>query len=239
MERGQSRLTAQNYYDENCADMDIPLDVRLSPQENAARYFKQYAKAKTAEKYLDRPAAQGQGGTAVSGECPAGAVAGGVGAGLQRHPHGADGRRLHPPAGQKAARLPAGLQAPGIPHLRGAAGAGGPQQPPERPPDHQRRGQAGHLAPHSEDPRQPRHSLHRRRGAGRTEPAGGCVAGGVLLPGAGQHQGAGGLYAGAVREEARRGPSRAWWSTPPARPCWPTRTRNWSSVSRGNKEAST
>ena len=52
MERGQSRLTTQNYYDENCADMDIPLDVRLSPQENAARYFKQYAKAKTAEKYL-------------------------------------------------------------------------------------------------------------------------------------------------------------------------------------------
>ena len=52
MVRGQSRLTAQNYYDENCADVDIPLDVRLSPQENAARYFKQYAKAKTAEKYL-------------------------------------------------------------------------------------------------------------------------------------------------------------------------------------------
>ena len=52
MERGQSRLTAQNYYDENCADVDIPLDVRLSPQENAARHFKQYAKAKTAEKYL-------------------------------------------------------------------------------------------------------------------------------------------------------------------------------------------
>ena len=52
MERGQSHLTAQNYYDENCADVDIPLDVRLSPQENAARYFKQYAKAKTAEKYL-------------------------------------------------------------------------------------------------------------------------------------------------------------------------------------------
>lgn len=52
IERGQSRLTAQNYYDENCADVDIPLDVRLSPQENAARYFKLYAKAKTAEKYL-------------------------------------------------------------------------------------------------------------------------------------------------------------------------------------------
>ena len=52
MERGMSRLTAQNYYDPDCADMDIPLDVRLSPQENAAKYFKKYTKAKTAEKYI-------------------------------------------------------------------------------------------------------------------------------------------------------------------------------------------
>ena len=60
MERGQSRLTAQNYYDENCADVDIPLDVRLSPQENAARYFKQYAKAKTAEKMLTEQLTKGR-----------------------------------------------------------------------------------------------------------------------------------------------------------------------------------
>lgn len=52
MERGMSRLTAQNYYDLDCADVDIPLDVRLSPQENAAKYFKKYTKAKTAEKYI-------------------------------------------------------------------------------------------------------------------------------------------------------------------------------------------
>ena len=52
MERGMSRLTAQNYYDPACKDIDIPLDVRLSPQENAAKYFKKYTKAKTAEKYL-------------------------------------------------------------------------------------------------------------------------------------------------------------------------------------------
>ena len=51
MERGMSRLTAQNYYDPACKDIDIPLDVRLSPQENAAKYFKKYTKAKTAEKY--------------------------------------------------------------------------------------------------------------------------------------------------------------------------------------------
>ena len=60
MERGQSRLTAQNYYDENCADVDIPLDVRLSPQENAARYFKQYAKAKTAERVLTEQLEKGR-----------------------------------------------------------------------------------------------------------------------------------------------------------------------------------
>ena len=52
MERGMSRLTAQNYYDPDCADVDISLDVRLSPQENAAKYFKKYTKAKTAEKYI-------------------------------------------------------------------------------------------------------------------------------------------------------------------------------------------
>ena len=52
MERGMGRLAAQNYYDPDCAEVDIPLDVRLSPQENAARYFKKYTKAKTAERYL-------------------------------------------------------------------------------------------------------------------------------------------------------------------------------------------
>ena len=52
MERGMSRPTPQNYYDPDCADVDIPLDVRLSPQENAAKYFKKYTKAKTAEKYI-------------------------------------------------------------------------------------------------------------------------------------------------------------------------------------------
>ena len=52
MERGQHVLEAQNYYEEDCPTVEIPLDVRLSPQENAAKYFKQYNKAKTAEKML-------------------------------------------------------------------------------------------------------------------------------------------------------------------------------------------
>ncbi|MBQ1674465.1 MAG: DUF814 domain-containing protein, partial [Oscillospiraceae bacterium] len=41
--------------------IEIPLDVRLSPQENAARYFKQYAKAKTAERVLTEQLEKGRG----------------------------------------------------------------------------------------------------------------------------------------------------------------------------------
>ena len=52
MERGQRKLTCQNYYDENLAEVTIPLDPLLTPQQNAAKYYKRYAKAKTAEKYL-------------------------------------------------------------------------------------------------------------------------------------------------------------------------------------------
>lgn len=60
MERGQRVLEAQNYYEESCPNVEIPLDVRLSPQENAAKYFKQYNKAKTAEKMLTELLTQGR-----------------------------------------------------------------------------------------------------------------------------------------------------------------------------------
>ncbi len=52
MERGSARLRAQNYYDENGAEIDIPLNPLLTPQQNAAKYYKRYTKAKTAEKHL-------------------------------------------------------------------------------------------------------------------------------------------------------------------------------------------
>ena len=52
MERGQTILRAQNYYDPDCVEIEIPLDPLLTPQQNAAKYFKQYNKAKTAEIYL-------------------------------------------------------------------------------------------------------------------------------------------------------------------------------------------
>lgn len=51
MERGPASFTAENYYDEN-RPITIALDPLLTPQQNAAKYYKRYSKAKTAEKYL-------------------------------------------------------------------------------------------------------------------------------------------------------------------------------------------
>ena len=44
--RGAEKVTLENYYDGK--QMDIPLDVRLSPAQNAQRYFKRYQKARAA-----------------------------------------------------------------------------------------------------------------------------------------------------------------------------------------------
>ena len=60
MERGATRLMAENYYADGCPTVEIRLDPRLSPQENAAKYFKQYNKAKTAEKMLTEQLTKGR-----------------------------------------------------------------------------------------------------------------------------------------------------------------------------------
>ena len=52
MKKGEKVLEAQNYYDPDCPTIRIPLDPLLTPQQNSARYFKQYNKAKTAEIHL-------------------------------------------------------------------------------------------------------------------------------------------------------------------------------------------
>ena len=52
MEKGMSRLTAADFYDPECPQIHIPLDPRLTPQQNAAKYYKEYNKAKTAESIL-------------------------------------------------------------------------------------------------------------------------------------------------------------------------------------------
>lgn len=50
---GQSVLYAVNYYDPDCATVEIPLDVTLSPSQNAQKYFRDYRKAATAAQMLD------------------------------------------------------------------------------------------------------------------------------------------------------------------------------------------
>ncbi len=52
MERGQTRLECENYYDPEGGSITISLDPLLTPQQNAAKYYKKYTKAKTAERYL-------------------------------------------------------------------------------------------------------------------------------------------------------------------------------------------
>jgi predicted ribosome quality control (RQC) complex YloA/Tae2 family protein len=54
MERGASTLIAENYYAPGGEMVAIPLDPLLTPQQNAAKYYKRYTKAKTAEKYLKK-----------------------------------------------------------------------------------------------------------------------------------------------------------------------------------------
>ena len=58
--RGQSRLTAVDFYDPDMKEIDIPLSVQLSPQQNAAKFYKDYTKAKNAEKFLTEQIAKGE-----------------------------------------------------------------------------------------------------------------------------------------------------------------------------------
>ena len=61
MEKGAKVLRAENYYEEDCTIVEIPLDPLKTPQQNAAKYYKNYTKAKTAEKMLKIQLEKGEG----------------------------------------------------------------------------------------------------------------------------------------------------------------------------------
>ncbi|MFA5577124.1 MAG: NFACT family protein, partial [Tissierellaceae bacterium] len=46
--RGIDHATLENFYDENLTSLRIPLDIRLSPAQNAQKYYKRYSKLKNA-----------------------------------------------------------------------------------------------------------------------------------------------------------------------------------------------
>ena len=52
MERGMEVLRAVDFYDPEGREVEIRLDPLLAPQQNAAKYYKDYNKAKTAEQML-------------------------------------------------------------------------------------------------------------------------------------------------------------------------------------------
>ena len=52
MEKGMARLRTVDFYDPEGKEIDIRLDPLLTPQQNAAKYYKDYNRAKTAEEML-------------------------------------------------------------------------------------------------------------------------------------------------------------------------------------------
>ena len=52
IKKGQTVITCEDFYDEEMRPVDIPLSPILSPQGNAAKFYKDYAKLKNAEKIL-------------------------------------------------------------------------------------------------------------------------------------------------------------------------------------------
>lgn len=60
IQRGDSVARVEDFYDENCPAVEIPLDVRLTPAQNAQLYYKKYRKACNARKKLTELIAEGE-----------------------------------------------------------------------------------------------------------------------------------------------------------------------------------
>ena len=58
--KGQTTIQCEDFYDENMSLIDVPISPILSPQQNAAKFYKDYAKLKNAEKELTRQISLGE-----------------------------------------------------------------------------------------------------------------------------------------------------------------------------------
>jgi predicted ribosome quality control (RQC) complex YloA/Tae2 family protein len=54
MQKGMTKVLVEDFYDENMATIEVAISPLLSPQQNAAKYYKDYSKRKNAEKELTR-----------------------------------------------------------------------------------------------------------------------------------------------------------------------------------------
>ena len=60
LQKGMKTARLTDYYDPEGREVDIPLDPLLTPQQNAAKYYKEYNKAKTAEVVLGEQIEKGR-----------------------------------------------------------------------------------------------------------------------------------------------------------------------------------
>ena len=58
--KGQTVIQCEDFYDENMSLIDVPISPILSPQQNAAKFYKDYAKLKNAEKELTKQISLGE-----------------------------------------------------------------------------------------------------------------------------------------------------------------------------------
>ena len=54
IQKGQTKVTVEDFYDENMAQIEVAISPLLSPQQNAAKFYKDYARMKNAEKELTK-----------------------------------------------------------------------------------------------------------------------------------------------------------------------------------------
>ena len=52
IQKGQTKILCQDFYDEAMGDVEIPLSPILSPQQNAAKFYKDYTRMKNAQREL-------------------------------------------------------------------------------------------------------------------------------------------------------------------------------------------
>jgi predicted ribosome quality control (RQC) complex YloA/Tae2 family protein len=60
LQKGDEKAIVENYYEEDCPQVSIPLDVRKTPSQNAQHYYSEYKKAATAEEKLTEQIARGE-----------------------------------------------------------------------------------------------------------------------------------------------------------------------------------
>ncbi|MDE5565260.1 MAG: NFACT family protein, partial [Oscillospiraceae bacterium] len=60
LQKGDTQAVLENFYDETCPTVTIPLKTNLSPSQNAQQYYTLYRKAATAKEKLAEQIAQGE-----------------------------------------------------------------------------------------------------------------------------------------------------------------------------------